>query len=138
MKKRLFNSAVFVATKLWCTVKFIWFPIKIIGKILLHKNTHTILGSLNYIAALIVAGTAMLGYFYTIKPTFDKKMLENKITTLSQKEQSLVIENQRISEELLKKENELPRESARIIQAGSLEKAGYTKGVFESSSRNLC
>lgn len=121
MKKWLFNSTVFVVVKLRRAVKPICFLIKFIGKILLHKKTHTILGSLSYIAALIVAGTAVLGYFYTVKPTFDKKMLENKIIALSEKEQNLTSENKKINYELSYKINELNVTNIKIADLNKKE-----------------
>ena len=121
MKKWLFNSTVFVVAKLRRAVKPICFLIKFIGKILLHKNTHTILGSLSYIAALILAGTAVLGYFYTVKPTFDKKMLENKIIALSEKEQNLTSENKKINYELSYKINELNATDIKIADLNKKE-----------------
>lgn len=60
--------------------------------ILKNKDTYSILGN---IATIIVAITAIYGYIYTIKPTFEIKMLEKQVATLNEKEQNITIENQK-------------------------------------------
>ena len=58
--------------------------IKYVYRILKNKDTYSILGN---IATIIVAITAIYGYIYTIKPTFEIKMLEKQVATLNEKEQ---------------------------------------------------
>jgi len=86
--------------------------------ILKNKDTYSILGN---IATIIVAITAIYGYIYTIKPTFEIKMLEKQVATLNEKEQNITIENQKISKELLKKSNELNVTNIRIAELNKKE-----------------
>lgn len=73
------------------------------------------------IATIIVAITAIYGYIYTIKPTFEIKMLEKQVALLNKKEQDITIENQKISKELLKKSNELNVTNIRIAELNKKE-----------------
>ena len=92
--------------------------IKCIYKILKNKDTYSILGN---IATIIVAITAIYGYVYTIKPTFEIKMLEKQVAALNEKEQNITVENQKISKELLKKSNELNTTNIRIAELNKKE-----------------
>ncbi|WP_170018694.1 hypothetical protein [Campylobacter sp. RM16190] len=92
--------------------------IKYICRILKNKDTYSILGN---IATIVVAITAVYGYIYTIKPTFEIKMLEKQIDILNEKEQNITIENQKISKELLKKSNELNATNIRIAELNGKE-----------------
>lgn len=92
--------------------------IKCIYRILKNKDTYSILGN---IATIIVAITAIYGYIYTIKPTFEIKMLEKQVAILNEKEQNITIENQKISKELLKKSNELNVTNIRIAELNKKE-----------------
>lgn len=92
--------------------------IKYVYRILKNKDTYSILGN---IATIIVAITAIYGYVYTIKPTFEIKMLEKQVAILNEKEQNITIENQKISKELLKKSNELNTTNIRIAELNKKE-----------------
>lgn len=94
------------------------YSIKYIYRILKNKDTYSILGN---IATIVVAITAVYGYIYTIKPTFEIKMLEKQIAILNEKEQNITIENQKISKELLKKSNELNATNIRIAELNGKE-----------------
>ena len=98
-------------------VRLLYF-IKYVYRILKNKDTYSILGN---IATIIVAITAIYGYIYTIKPTFEMKMLEKQVATLNEKEQNITIENQKISKELLKKSNELNMTNVRIAELNDKE-----------------
>lgn len=92
--------------------------IKCIYRILKNKDTYSILGN---IATIIVAITAIYGYIYTIKPTFEIKALEKQIAILNEKEQNITIENKKISKELLKKSNELNATNIKISELNKKE-----------------
>ena len=92
--------------------------IKCIYRILKNKDTYSILGN---IATIIVAITAIYGYIYTIKPTFEIKVLEKQIAILNEKEQNITIENKKISKELLKKSNELNATNIKISELNEKE-----------------
>ncbi len=98
-------------------VRLLYF-IKCIYRILKNKDTYSILGN---IATIIVAITAIYGYVYTIKPTFEIKMLEKQVAALNEKEQNITVENQKISKELLKKSNELNTTNIRIAELNKKE-----------------
>ena len=98
-------------------VRLLYF-IKYVYRILKNKDTYSILGN---IATIIVAITAIYGYIYTIKPTFEIKTLEKQISILNEKEQNITVENQKIGKELLKKSNELNATNIRIAELNEKE-----------------